>query len=331
MCKDFTTEFATKLYGKLGSEELDLVLKELYVFASNYNIEEKVTEIVPYNGYLPECYKKFFISKQINGVKKTSLESYNECLKDFFRYTNKSLNEIQTDDIRAFLYYLENVRKVSKCTQDCRRLILNSFFGWCKNEGYISTNPCAKINRIRFEPNIRQPLSNIELERVRYACDNLRDKTLLEFFYSTGCRVQEVVNLNVTDINFEKNEVIVYGKGGKYRTVFLNAKAIVLLEKYIESRQDDNPALFVSLRKPYQRIKKGAMERIIRNIGYKAGIDRNIFPHLIRHTTATTALNRGMDVTEVKEMLGHKKIETTMIYAKVSQINLKQNHERYIV
>ena len=331
MCKDFTKEFATKLYGKIGAEELDVVLKELYVFSTNYNIEEKTRELIPYGGYLPECYKSYFITKQINGIKESSLIQYDNCLKDFFAYVNKALKEIETNDIRAYLHYLETTRKCQKCTLDSRRLIINGFFEWCTTEEYINTNPCKKISSIKFEPKIRQPLSDLELERVRYACECVRDKALLEFLYSTGCRVSEVVNLNISDINFESGEVIVFCKGEKYRTVFLNARVRILLEKYLQSRNDTNEALFVSLRKPHQRIKKSAMELILRKLGEKAGIERNIFPHLIRHTTATTSLNRGMDVTEVKEMLGHKKIETTMIYAKVSKINLKQNHQKFIV
>lgn len=328
---NFANEFITKLYGKLDQKELEIILNELYVFSSNYDIKEKSTDITLYNDFIPQFYNTFFVSKQINGIKTSTLEIYNNCLKDFFAYVNKPIQNIATDDIRKYLYYLENVKKISKRTLDQRRLIINSFFEWSTNEEYIPINPCKKITRIKFEEKSRVPLTDIEMEKIRYACKNLRDKTLLEFLYSTGCRVQEVVNLNINDLDLKKKEVVVFGKGSQYRTVYLNARVLVLLEKYLSSRYDDNPALFVSLRKPHQRIKKGCIEKIIKTIGMDSEIGRNIFPHLIRHTTATNALNRGMDVTEVKEMLGHKKIETTMIYAKISNVNLKQHHEKFIV
>lgn len=330
--QDFAMNFASSLQGKLPPEDVNVVLRELNNYSATFDIQRRNIKIFqPYQPHLPDCYNRYFIAKQINGVQNSSLSAYDECLQDFFKYVNKPLNEIDVEDIRSYLHYLETVRNLSKRTLDGRRLIINGFLEWCKNEQIIESNQCRRIAPIKYNSKPRQPLTDMELEEIRYACKRLRDKAILEFFYSTGCRVSEVVALNKQDINFATGEVMVFGKGGTYRIVYLNARVVVLLRKYLESRTDCNDALFVACREPYQRLKKSAMESILRNLGHDADIGRNVFPHLIRHTTATDALGRGMDVTEVKEMLGHKKLETTMIYAKPSQVNLKHNHRKYIV
>lgn len=174
-------------------------------------------------------------------------------------------------------------------------------------------------------------MTAIELEQLRNACATTRDKAMVEFLYSTGCRVTEIVNINKSDVNFETKEVVLFGKGNKHRTSYLNARAELALKNYLDSRDDDNDALFVSDRHPHNRLKKNAIEKRIGQLGKIAQIERKIFPHLIRHTTATNGLNRGMKVEEVQKMLGHENISTTMIYAKVAENTVKLNHTKCIV
>lgn len=195
----------------------------------------------------------------------------------------------------------------------------------------MKLNPCRQISPIRYEEKPREPLNGIEMELVRYACENQRERAIIETFYSTGCRVTELSNLNICDIDFNTGEVHLFGKGKKHRTSYVNAKSEVALKKYLETRNDSNVALFVSQRKPHQRLKKNAIESIVRQIGERSGINRRLFPHLIRHTTATDAIDRGMDATELQKLLGHADLETTMIYAKISQENVKRSHKKYIV
>lgn len=243
----------------------------------------------------------------------------------------KPLNQITTNDIRVYLYNLQKRRSLSNHSLDERRLVINTFFEWCKNEEYISKNPCKQIQPIKYEIKPREPLEDIELELIRYGCKTCREKAIIELFYSTGCRVSEMVNLNKDDVNFKTGEVLLFGKGNKHRISYLNAKSEVALKKYLYSRSDDNEALIVSERKPYKRLSKTGVERIVRIIGERSNIGRNLYPHLIRHTTATNALKRGMGIAEVQSILGHEKIDTTMIYAKVSQENVKYNHRKYII
>ena len=244
---------------------------------------------------------------------------------------NKSISCITTDDIRIYLYNFQKNRHVGNRSMARRRLVINTFFQWCTDEGYITQNPCRQIRPIKYESKLREPLTGIEMELIRDACRTYREKAIIELFYSTGCRVSELVTLNKDDIDFRKGEVHLFGKGNKHRLSYINAKAEVALKKYLFTRKDDNEALFVSERKPYNRIKKTGVEKIVREIGERSEVGRRVYPHLIRHTTATDALERGMNVAEVQKILGHEKLDTTMIYAKVCQENVKYDHKRYIV
>lgn len=329
--ENFAKEFMAKLDGKISDDEMKIILRELEVFAGNYDISKKETALTPYEPQIHECYKTYMVSKKIEGLSEETLKTYDLYLKDFFYTVAKPLENITTNDIRAYLYQYQQVHNVSNRTMDGKRLVINTFFQWCTDEGYILKNVCKQIHPIKYEAKLREPLTDIEMELLRDACRTTREKAIIETFYSTGCRVSELTRLLITDVDFRKGEVHLFGKGSKHRTSYLNAKAEVSLKKYLNSREDNNPALFVSERKPYQAIKKTSVEKIVRSIGERSGIGRRVFPHLIRHTTATTALERGMNVAEVQRILGHEKLDTTMIYAKVCQENVKYNHKRFVV
>lgn len=239
--------------------------------------------------------------------------------------------EITTNDIRLYLYNTQQTRKICNSTLDGRRTIIHVFCEWAANEGYIGSNPCRNIRPIKYERPKRKPLTGIELEMVRNACKTLKDKAIIEMFYSTGCRVTELERLNIEDVDFIRKEVSLFGKGDKHRTSYLNAKAELALRNYLASRDDNNPALFVSDRRPHGRMKKEAIEKRVRKLGEASGIGRRMYPHLIRHTTATDGLERGMPVEEVQQILGHVNIGTTMIYAEVCKENVKNSHRKCIV
>lgn len=332
--ENFANEFVSKLDGKISDEALKTVLQELRVFTADYNISEKETDLVPYNAVAPEFFKVFMVAKKIEGMSPESLKAYNYYLTDFFQHIGKPITEVTTNDIRVYLYELQHRSKMGNRTLDGRRLVLNSFFGWCQKEGYLLSNPCGKIGVIKFEVKPREPLSNMELEMVRDACETYRDKAMIELFYSTGCRVSEMVVLKISDINFQAKEVHLFGKGNKHRISYLNARAEYMLKKYFEEERPEkstSESVFVKGRYPFTGLQKQAIQDRIRKIGEKSGIGRSLFPHLLRHTMATTALNRGMNVAEIKEILGHEKLSTTMIYAKISQDAVKYDHRRYVV
>lgn len=329
--ENFAKEFMVKLDGKISEGDMATILQELQMFASGYDIQKKETSLTTYEPQIPECYKAYMVSKKIEGLSKETLKTHDLYLKDFLLYIRKPVREITANDIRIYLFSYQRENGVSNRTMDGRRLVINTFLEWCRTERYIDWNPCSQIHPIKYESKIREPLTGVELELVRDACRTYREKAIIEVFYSTGCRVSEMVNLNLSDVDFAKGEVRLFGKGAKHRISYINARAEVHLKKYLFSRRDENPALFVSDRNPHDRLKKTAIEKVVREIGERSGIGRRVFPHLIRHTTATDALERGMNVAEVQKILGHEKLDTTMIYAKVCQENVKHDHRRYII
>lgn len=332
--ENFANEFVSKLDGKISDEALRTVLQELQVFASNYDINQRETHVVPYQSNIPDCYRVYMVAKKIEGMSPESMKTYNFYLTDFFEHINRPFEQVTTNDIRIYLYETQKRTGISNRTLDGKRLVINTFMDWCWKEGYIPNNPCTSIKPIKFEEKPREPLSNMELEIVRDACENYRDKAMIELFYSTGCRLSEMVNLKISDIDFTSKEVHLFGKGSKHRTSYLNAKAEYMLKKYFElERPKDSisDSVFVIFRKPYNEMHKGSIYARVKDIQKRSGIERSLFPHLLRHTMATDALNRGMNVAEVKEILGHEKLDTTMIYAKISHDSVKFNHKRYIV
>lgn len=332
--ENFANEFVSKLDGKISDEALRTVLQELQVFASNYDINQRETHVVPYQSNIPDCYRVYMVAKKIEGMSPESMKTYNFYLTDFFEHINRPFEQVTTNDIRIYLYETQKRTGISNRTLDGKRLVINTFMDWCWKEGYIPNNPCASIKPIKFEEKPREPLSSMELEIVRDACENYRDKAMIELFYSTGCRLSEMVNLKISDIDFASKEVHLFGKGSKHRTSYLNAKAEYMLKKYFElERPKDSisDSVFVIFRKPYNGMQKGSIYARVKAIQKRSGIEISLFPHLLRHTMATTALNRGMNVAEVKEILGHEKLDTTMIYAKISHDSVKFNHKRYIV
>ena len=332
--ENFANEFVSKLDGKISDEALRTVLQELQVFASNYDINQRETHVVPYQSNVPDCYRVYMVAKKIEGMSPESMKTYNFYLTDFFEHINRPFEQVTTNDIRIYLYETQKRTGISNRTLDGKRLVLNTFMDWCWKEGYIPNNPCASIKPIKFEEKPREPLSNMELEIVRDACENYRDKAMIELFYSTGCRLSEMVNLKISDIDFTSKEVHLFGKGRKHRTAYLNAKAEYMLKKYFElerPKESISDSVFVIFRKPYNEMHKESIYARVKAIQKRSGIERSLFPHLLRHTMATDALNRGMNVAEVKEILGHEKLDTTMIYAKISHDSVKFNHKRYIV
>lgn len=251
-------------------------------------------------------------------------------MNDFFFSVNKELEEITANDIRVYLYTVQKQRNLSDRTLDSRRAAIHAFFTWAADEGYIAKNPCRSIKKIKYERIERKGLTAIELEKVRMACKNVREKALVEFLYSTGARVTEACNIKISEVDFDKGEVLLFGKGNKHRISYLSAKASLYLVEYLKSRTDQSEYLFVSERKPHNSLKKEAIERVIRNLGKRSNIGRDLYPHLFRHTVATDMLRKNAPITDVQKMLGHVNVNTTMVYAKTCDEDVKRSHSKSI-
>ena len=330
MKEQFVNEFLTKLYNKVPDEYLDIIQKELILHTKNYDINKKETSVSIYEGHIPDFYKIYMVSRKISGLSQKTLDLYNLYLQDFFLQVNKDIHKITANDIRIYLYNTQETRNISNRTLDSRRSAIHVFFEWSTDEGYLEKNPCRSVQKIKYERKDREPLTPMELEKVRAACKDIRETAMIEFFYSTGCRVSELVVMNINDVNFDKNEVTLFGKGSKHRKSYLTAKARLSLEKYLATRDDKRPALFVSERNPHDRLKKEAVERIVKNIGFRSDINRRLFPHLLRHTCATDLVQKKCPIENVQKLLGHVKTETTLIYARINMDDIKREHMRCI-
>ena len=264
---------------------------------------------------LPEI-GEFLARKKSKGLARGTLVQYKQVLTAFALATPTTIENIKDWDIIKFLDFYADCRGVGNRRKDAMRVILNGFFRYMADSGRLLANPMVTIEPIKYKKKVRQPLTPVEFERFRRGCLTARERAIVEFIFATGCRISEVVALNRTDIDFYTRTIKVTGKGDKERFVYLNAAAIVALEDYFAERKDHQEALFVSTRRPYQRLKNNAIEKIVGRIGERVGINRKVFPHLIRHTMATYMINHGMRIERLQIILGHEKADTTRIYAK---------------
>ena len=267
------------------------------------------------------------------GLADGTLNNYSIILSVFFREIKKQPQFVTANEIRKFLYTYQEQKGVSYRTIDKYREYIARFFTWAHDEGYISSNPTRNITAIKYEEKPREALTQVELEYLRMACVTLREQAIIEFLYSTGARVSELTGVKKSDVNWYEKSVRLFGKGRKHRISFLNAKAEVALKKYLETRDDDCEYLFATVKKPYRNLSKDGVEKIVRNIANRASknIGKHITPHILRHTTATTALQSGMPIADISKLLGHESIDTTMIYAKSSIEDVRSGHKKHII
>lgn len=278
---------------------------------------------IDYNTDIAEKVEAFLATKKLEGYSKHTLKTYELELKKFAKVIQKPVNEITTQDIRFYLSQFSDLKLNSVAT---KLFVLKSFFGWLTDEEIIPKDPTRKIKSPRKGQRLPKALTIEELEMLREACKTNRERALIEVLYATGCRLQEVVNIDKDDINWDDGSIRVIGKGNKERTVYLSFKAMYHLKKYLSARTDNNPALFVSQKQPYSRLSNRSIQREIKKIAQRTNIKKNITPHVMRHTFATLTLNNGADIATVQSILGHSSPATTQIYAVVSD---ERKHEQY--
>lgn len=328
MHEQFIHGLSVRLSEVLDKDTLREVVTRIQLYTADYNIEQKTTEIAVISD-CPGSLKAFIVSRKIEGTAESTLEAYYPIICQFYRYVGKSLEDITTSDVRAYLYNVQKDRGLSNRTLRTRQAIIGSYLEWCANEGYIGHNPARSVKPIKYSSKPREPLSDVEMELLRSVCKTPREKAIVEFIYSTGCRVSEMTGLKIQDLNFDRKEVLLLGKGNKYRTSYLNARAEIALTSYLNGKKPSpDDSVFSSERKPYKGVSRRTIEDIVSDLGKRAGINRSVYPHLIRHTTATDGLNRGMDITEIQQLLGHSNVNTTLIYAKVDKEKTKSDHRR---
>lgn len=276
-----------------------------------------------------EYVKLFLDAKKIEGCSDRTLKYYRVTVEHMLRQILSPIRKITTEEIRAYLVDYQKINNCSKVTVDSIRRNISSFFSWLEEEDYILKSPMKRIHKIKTKTVVKNTISDEDIEKLRDHCSNIRDLAMIDLLYSTGMRVGELVNLNIDNVDMEQRECIVYGKGDKERKVYFDAKAKIHLLNYLNSRSDTNPALFVTLDAPHERLKISGVEIRIRELGRKLGLER-IHPHKFRRTMATRAIDKGMPIEQVQKILGHSQIDTTMQYAIVNQTNVKISHQKFI-
>lgn len=273
--------------------------------------------------------EKFISAKRVEGCSEKSLQYYKSTIIIMLNGVKKPIIHITTDDLREYLTNYQSNKKSSKVTIDNIRRILSSFFSWLEDEDFILKSPVRRIHKVRSAATIKETYPDEALELMRDNCETIRDLALIDILASTGMRVGELVRLNREDINFEERECVVVGKGSKERMVYFDARTKIHLQNYLLSRTDNEKALFVSLKAPYQRLSIAAIEIRVRELGKKLNIPK-VHPHKFRRTLATRAIDKGMPIEQLQHLLGHERIDTTLQYAMVKQSNVKIAHRKYI-
>ena len=276
-----------------------------------------------------EYLRMFLAAKTIEGCSNRTIQYYRVTIEKMLTVMNQPIRKISTDDMRSYLSQYQEWNGCSKVTVDNVRRNISSFFSWLEEENYILKSPMRRIHKIKTNQQVKEIITDEDIERLRDSCSCKRDLAMIDLLYSTGIRVGELVNLNISDVDFEARECVVFGKGGKERKVYFDAKSKLHLQAYLSSRVDDNEALFVTLDAPHDRLKISGVEIRMRSLGRSNNMTR-IHPHKFRRTMATRAIDKGMPIEQVQKILGHSQIDTTMQYAMVNQSNVKTSHQKYI-
>lgn len=298
-------------------------LQEVMLKAFSQNTPEKAE--ISNEDYL----KMFLDAKKIEGCSDRTIDYYSKTISHMIGRTDQSVRKITTEDMREYLADYQKINNCSNVTVNNIRRNISSFFSWLEEEDYILKSPMKRIHKIKTKKVVKTVISDEAIEKLRDNCLECRDLAIIDLLYSTGMRVGELVNLNVDDIDLERRECVVYGKGGKERRVYFDAKAKVHLKEYISSRTDTSAALFVTLNAPHKRLMISGVEIRMRELGRSVDLDR-IHPHKFRRTMATRAIDKGMPIEQVQKILGHSQIDTTMQYAMVNQTNVKNSHQKIL-
>lgn len=329
MKNEIITEIEQSLLNYLDNAQMEVLHATLVRCLGNVDIVnlKQTSGISQYSNI--ELIDKFISAKEIEGCSKRTTKYYESTLLKMNSKLDKEITHMTTDDLRTYLTDYQKINNCSKASVDNIRRNLSSFFSWLEEENYILKSPMKRIHKIKTDKVIKETYSDETLELLRDNCNNLRDLAIIDILSSTGMRVGELVKLNINDIDFENRECVVFGKGNKERPVYFDARTKIHLKNYLNSRTDGNPALFVSLDSPYDRLKISGVEIRLRQLGRRLGIQK-VHPHKFRRTVATKAIDKGMPIEQVQSLLGHSQIDTTMHYAMVNQNNVKESHRKYV-
>ena len=327
--EDILNDIVSGIKDVLSDEQMKQVSSSIKDVLAKYEINKRTSNEERREKENTELLDTFLSAKKIEGCSDKTIHYYQSSIDKLLNGLSKCIKEICTNDIRRYLAEIQEENNLSKVTIDNLRRIFSSFFSWLEDEDYIAKSPVRRIHKVRTDTLVKEVLSDENIETLRDSCNELRDLAMIDLLLSTGVRVGELVKMNRADIDFQERQCKVFGKGNKEREVYFNARTKIHLQRYLESRTDDNPALFVTLSKPHTRLTISGVEVRLRKMGKDVHIDK-VHPHKFRRTLATMAIDRGMPIEQVEKLLGHVRIDTTLHYAMVNQQNVKIAHRKFI-
>jgi len=328
----FRCDVINNLTGKIPEEHMQSAVNAVDTAATKYDFALKEVSLSVVDS-MPKYARMYLAACSVKGLSKGTLDNYFYALRKFFSYINKPVDQITTNDVRVYLHQFKQDTGASDRTLEKKRVEVNSFFQWLADEGIIDKNPVNRVEPIKYYAEQRRAMTLDELETVRFACKDLREKAVIDFLYSTGCRVSELCNMDIADIDLSTRLVRVrMGKGRKDRITYMNAESVISMRAYLNSRTDDCPALIVNRTKSVKhRLQKKAIEVLIHKVCERAKVNWNVCPHHLRHTMATVAIHNGCPIEHVQRMLGHAKLTTTMEYVKIVDEDVFRSHEKCVV
>lgn len=316
-------EMEKALYDKLTAKDIDTVAAALTNQLTKYNLEREADD--NNNGDSQELIKVFLDAKRIAGCSEKTTKRYKYVIGRMLEGVKAPVRDITIYHLRSYLM-AEKERGISESTLGGNRDVYNSFFGWLHREGLIAVNPCANLSPIRKKKDVKMPFSDVEIEKLKDACETLRDKAIVSFLLATGCRISEACGLNVEDVDLINMECTVLGKGNKERKVYLSPVSQLHLTAYLNERGDKTGPLFIG--KFHERLQPGGVRFMLNNVAERACVE-NVHPHRFRRTLATNLIKRGMAIQEVARILGHEKLDTTMKYVYLNDRDVKNNLRKY--
>lgn len=315
---------------ELSADLREKIERTLLTSLQNYEVQERCTEVAIHDNTSMGLVRKFIATKKLEGKSERTLRRYQPELEKLVYFLDKKLYEVSPYDLRLYLSLYKEQRKISNRTLENMRKTISTFFGWLYDEGLIGQNPARAVKQIKYDKIVRKPFTPVERERLKNACCQLRDLALSEFLYASGLRVSEVISLDRNSIDFVTREATVIGKGGKERRFYLSEVCAEYLRQYLNSRCDDNAALFVGTKSPYRRLTKEGVEYIVKDLGKKAGVS-NVHPHRFRRTLATDLVRKGVPIQDVAQILGHSDLRTTQVYVALDQSTVKYHYSQAVV
>lgn len=325
----FINQITQKMLPFLNNAQMKHLQEVLTIVMADVQIVKKEQSSKDRTLSNEKMVEAFLAAKRVEGCSEKSLKYYQTTISTMFTDIGKIITEIDTNDLRNYLTEYQKKKGAGRVTIDNIRRILSSFFSWLEDEDYIVKSPVRRIHKVKVASMVKDTYSDEDLEKMRDSCTEKRDLALIDILASTGMRIGELVLLNRTDIDFTERECVVFGKGDKERVVYFDARTKIHLQNYLDSRKDNDPALFVSLKSPHTRMTIGGIEARLRTMGERLNIQK-VHPHKFRRTLATMAIDKGMPIEQLQKLLGHQRIDTTLQYAMVKQSNVKLAHKKYI-